>query len=259
MADAIHSVTVERGIDPRTFVLYAYGGGGGLFAASTAVELDIGTIVVPRSPATFSAWGILTSEHREDASTTRVAPLDGSAMPGVLAELGSLRLEVIERLADLGFSPDQVRAEPRADLRFEGQEHTVTVDVDPAWGSGDSDALHDAFVARHRQLYGHGDADALVELVTLRCRGVVPGEELRRPRWTVTTETAPRSERPVFFREAGGVVSTRVFDRESLAVGQAVRGPAIIEEWSSTILVPPEWIAQTDQEGNLVLTHRERP
>ena len=122
-----------------------------------------------------------------------------------------------------------------------------------------ADALHDAFVARHRQLYGHGDADALVELVTLRCRGVVPGEELRRPRWTVTTEIGPRSERPVFFREAGGAISTRVFDRDSLAVGQAVLGPAIIEEWSSTILVPPEWIAQTDQEGNLVLTHQERP
>ena len=259
MADAIHSVTVERGIDPRTFVLYAYGGGGGLFAASTAVELDIGTIVVPRSPATFSAWGILTSEHREDASTTRVAPLDGSAMPGVLAELGSLRLEVIERLAALGFSSDQVRAEPRADLRFEGQEHTVTVDVDPAWGTGDADALHDAFVTRHRQLYGHGDADALVELVTLRCRGVVPGEELPRPRWTVTTEIGPRSERPVLFREAGGAISTQVLDRDSLAVGQAVRGPAIIEEWSSTILVPPGWAAHTDQEGHLVLTRQERP
>jgi N-methylhydantoinase A len=63
----------------------------------------------------------------------------------------------------------------------------------------------------------------------------------------------------VFFREAGEAISTRVFDRDSLAVGQAVRGPAIIEEWSSTILVPPGWIARTDQEGNLVLTRQERP
>ncbi|MET1011711.1 MAG: hypothetical protein ABWY83_04975, partial [Actinomycetota bacterium] len=85
------------------------------------------------------------------------------------------------------------------------------------------------------------------------------GEELRRPRWTVTTEIGPRSERPVFFRETGGTVSTRIFDRESLAVDQAVRGPAIIEEWSSTILVPPQWVAHTDQEGNLVLIRQERP
>ena len=63
MANAIHSMTVERGIDPRGFVLYAYGGGGGLFAAATAAELDIATIVVPREPATFSAWGILASEY----------------------------------------------------------------------------------------------------------------------------------------------------------------------------------------------------
>ena len=72
MANAIHSMTVERGIDPRTFALYAYGGAGGLFAAATATELDIPTIVVPREPATFSAWGILGSEYREDVSTTRV-------------------------------------------------------------------------------------------------------------------------------------------------------------------------------------------
>jgi N-methylhydantoinase A len=132
------------------------------------------------------------------------------------------------------------------------------VDIDPTW-DGDAHALHDAFVARHRQLYGHGDADALVELVTLRCRGVVPGEELRPPRWTVTTGIAPRSERPVFFRESGGAVSTRVFDRESLAVDQPILGPAIIEEWNSTTLVPPGWVAHTDQEGNLVLTRQEPP
>jgi N-methylhydantoinase A len=75
----------------------------------------------------------------------------------------------------------------------------------------------------------------------------------------VTAEIGPRSERPVFFREAGGAISTRVFDRESLAAGQPVRGPAIIEEWSSTTLVPPGWVAHTDQEGNVVLTRQEPP
>lgn len=126
MANAIHSMTVERGIDPRGFTLYAYGGGGGLFAAATAAELDIATIVIPREPATFSAWGILASEYREDASTTRVLRLDDEAMRSATAELGSLGTDVVERLTDLGFASDRVEVERRADLRFEGQEHTVT-------------------------------------------------------------------------------------------------------------------------------------
>ena len=257
MADAIHSMTVERGIDPRTFVLYAYGGGGGLFAAATALELDIGTIVVPRAPANFSAWGILTSEYREDASTTRVLRLDDGAMRTALAELDSLRVEVTERLTDLRFTPDRIRLERRADLRFEGQEHTVTVEVDPAWGPGDADALRAAFVARHRQLYGHGDPEALVELVTVRCRGLVPGEDPRWPAWAVTTTADPRAERPVYFREAGGAVPTRIYDREALAVDQEIVGPSIVEEWTSTTLVPPGWVARVEPHGSLVLTRSE--
>lgn len=257
MANAIHSMTVERGIDPRSFALYAYGGAGGLFAAATATELDIPTIVVPREPATFSAWGILGSEYREDVSTTRVLRLDDEAMRSAVAELGSLAGEVVERLMALGFDGDRVEVERRADLRFEGQEHTVTVDLDPGWGSGDAAALRAAFVARHRQLYGHGDPEAVVQLVTVRCRGTVPREEPQWPGWAVTTDTAPRSERQVFYREAGGAVPTSIYDRDSLAVDQLIVGPAIIEEWTSTSLVPPGWTARTDPIGSLVLSRTD--
>jgi N-methylhydantoinase A len=253
MANAIHSMTVERGIDPRAFTLYAYGGGGGLFATATATELDVDTIVVPREPATFSAWGILASEYREDVSTTRVLRLDDETMRSSVAELGSLGAEVVERLKHLGFASDRVEVQRRADLRFEGQEHTVTVDLDAEWGSGDAAALRAAFVARHRRLYGHGDPEAVVELVTVRCRGVVPAEEPRWPRWTATSDATPRSERPVFFREAGTTVPTAIYDRDSLAVHQPVVGPAVVEEWTSTTLVPPGWVARTEPWGNLVL------
>lgn len=257
MANAIHSMTVERGIDPRTFALYAYGGAGGLFAAATATELDIPTIVVPREPATFSAWGILGSEYREDVSTTRVLRLDDEAMRSAVAELGSLAGEVVDRLTALGFAGERVEVERRADLRFEGQEHTVTVDLDPGWGSGDASALRAGFVARHRQLYGHGDPEAAVQLVTVRCRGTVPGEERQWPGWVVTTDTTPRSRRPVFYREGGGALPTAIYDRDSLAVDQPIVGPAIIEEWTSTTLVPPGWTALTGSSGDLMLTRTD--
>jgi N-methylhydantoinase A len=258
MANAIHSMTVERGIDPRAFALYAYGGGGGLFAVATATELDIDTIVVPREPANFSAWGILASEYREDVSTTRVLRLDDEAMRISVAELGSLGAEVVERLKDLGFAPDRVEVERRADLRFEGQEHTVTVELGSEWGSGDGGATRAAFGARHRRLYGHGDPEAVVELVTVRCRGIVSAEEPRWPSWVVTSDAIRRSERHVFFREAGAVVPTAIYDRDSLAFDQPVLGPAIVEEWTSTTLVPPGWFGRTDPLGNLVLARTER-
>ena len=257
MANAIHSMTVERGIDPRSSVLYAYGGGGGLFAAATAAELDIASVVVPREPATFSAWGILASEYREDASTTRVLLLDDQAMRSAIAELGALGMDVVERLTDLGFASDAIEVERRADLRFHGQEHTVTVELDPNWGAGDAPALRAGFVARHHRLYGHGDPEADVELVTVRCRGVVAAEEPHWPGWDVTDEATPRSTRHVFFRESGGSVPTAIHDRGSLAVDQAVVGPAVVEEQTSTTLVPPGWAARTDRLGNIVLTRTD--
>ena len=180
-------------------------------------------------------------------------------MRSAIAELGSLGTDVVERLRDLGFARDRVEVERRADLRFEGQEHTVDVELDPDWGAGDAAALRAAFVARHRRLYGHGDPDAVVELVTVRCRGLVPADEPRWPRWTVTTDATPRSERPVFFRESGATVPTAIYDRDSLAVDQPVIGPAIVEEWTSTTLVPPGWTARTEPLGNLVLTRTAEP
>ena len=88
MTYAIRGITVERGLDPREFAMLSYGGGGGLFAAAVADELEIPTVVVPRAPANFSAWGILTSDYREDAALTRVLALDH----GTAEELaGSLR------------------------------------------------------------------------------------------------------------------------------------------------------------------------
>jgi N-methylhydantoinase A len=254
MASAIHSMTVERGIDPRAFALYSYGGGGGLFAAAIASELDISTIVVPRAPANFSAWGMLASEYREDTSTTRVRRLDDDAMRQATAELDQLRLEVAARLAMQGFDAGETRYERRAELRFEGQEHTVTVRLDEGWGPGSTADLTQRFIARHRQLYGHGRDDASIELVTVRCRGTVPTGAPVWPAWTVERRAAPRTERDVYFREADGAIRTVVYDRDALAIDQVVSGPALIEEWTSTVIVPPAWTTRTEARGHLILT-----
>lgn len=254
MASAIHVMTVERGSDPRRFALCAYGGGGGLFAAAIADELSVSTVVIPRGAASFSAWGLLTAEHREDASITRVRPLNDDEMPHLLAQADDLVDQVVARLVGLGFPPDPVDVQRLAELRFVGQEHTIAVPIDPERGTQSAASLGARFVERHRQLYGHGALAASKEVVTLRCRATVRTEEPRWPAWPAQEPGSARTERPVYFGDAGGWIATSVFDRDGLAVDQRIDGPAVIEEWSSTTIVPPTWSASTDVEGNLILT-----
>lgn len=258
MTHAIRIVTVERGLDPREFVLLAYGGGGGLFAAATAEELEIPTVVIPRAPANFSAWGILTSDYREDAALTRVRPFVADTVAQVRADLLALADQVVAGLRAYGFGDETIERQYRVDLRFLGQEHTLTVPVDAA-------CLDDAltmlercraqFVATHRRLYGHGSAETPLEIVTVRCRAL--GRVARPPwrEWPHGTPVEARRTRSVYFRQSGGYVPTAVYDRETLVRRQQIAGPAIVEEWTTTIVVPPAWMATVDRLGDIVLEH----
>ena len=136
MSNAIHAMTVERGVDPRAFTLLAYGGAGGFFAATTAEELEIPAVIVPRGPAVFSAWGLLCSDYREDASRTRVQALERLAVPRIVEDLRELRRKVVTELVSHGFAEGQIGVDHRLDLRFEGQEHTIGVPVEGGWLDG---------------------------------------------------------------------------------------------------------------------------
>jgi len=255
MGQAIHVLTVERGVDPRGFSLLSYGGGGGLFAAAIAQELEIPKLLIPRAPANFSAWGILSSDYREDASLTRVRALAPEHCPGIAGDLQTLRRQVVDDLAAHRISEDAVDVSRRLDLRFEGQEHTIEVPIDPTWLPDAPTFLagtRERFVASHRQLYGHGDPDGPIEIVTARCRGVGQVDRPRWPAWKVREPAEPHGRRPVHLGDLG-VVDTPVFDRERLALDQTVPGPAIVEEWTTTIVVPAGWAATTDRMGNLVM------
>jgi N-methylhydantoinase A len=255
MSHAIHAMTVERGLDPRGFTLLAYGGAGGFFAAATAEELEIPRVIVPREPAVFSAWGLLCSDYREDAALTHVRPLEAASVTGIFGDLRALRRRVLDELAAYGFEEGDVEVLHRLDLRFEGQEHTMAVPVDDAWLADPEVFLAESarrFTHLHRQRYGHGDPDGPVEVVHARCRGTAAVDRPRWPAWELREPGEPRTSRPVRFR-GHGTPDTPVFDRDLLALGQRVDGPAIVEEWTTTILVPPAWHATVDGLGDLVL------
>jgi N-methylhydantoinase A len=166
-----------------------------------------------------------------------------------------LRERVVSELDSHGFHEPEVEIAHRLDLRFEGQEHTIGVPVDAAWLGDPEDftaGSRERFTRMHRQLYGHGDPHAPVEVVTARCRGTGAVERPRWPAWDVREPGEPRTKRAVRFAGPGDV-DTPVFDRDRLAVGQTVNGPAIVEEWTTTIVVPPGWHATVDGFGHLNL------
>ncbi len=260
MTYAIRGVTVERGLDPREFALLSYGGGGGLFAVATAEELEVPRVVVPQAPANFSAWGILTSDYREDVALTRVRPLAAEAGAELLDTLRDLSAQASAELEGYGFPGDEVEVLSRADVRFAGQDYTIMVPLERDW-LGDATALlaglRERFVAAHLRLYGHGDPDGPLEVVAGRIRAVGRVARPRWPEWSRAERGDPRARRHVFFRVSGGFVETPIYERDDLACGQRVVGPAVVEEWTTTTVVPPGWALETDRLGNLVLTPAE--
>ena len=255
MANAIRTKTVERGLDPREFVLMAFGGGGGLFGCSVAAELGVQRVIVPSAPANFSAWGILASDYTEDQVRTKVMSFDAKHVPDALTATREIMERAVDGIEDYGFSRDKIERIARFDIRFESQEYTITIDLDPAWESPQAilDGVRRRFVAAHRKLYGHGDLDARLELVSVRCRAIGRVQPPRmRPQSTAPAMKARR--RPVYFPDAGAVVDTEVFSRESLRPNIVSQGPLIIDEWTMTTVVPPGWQAAADDLGNLILT-----
>ena len=256
MTYAIRTLTVERGLDPRDFALCSYGGGGGLFAAEVAEELGISTVVVPAAAANFSAAGILGSDYREDAARTNIQPLIAESVPGVLDTLEELEAHVVQELEGFGFAHDESVIGYRLDVRYLTQDDTITVELDRSW-LGDADTLlrgvRRRFVSQHNRLFGYGEPDEPLEVVTFRARGtgrvVSPGAP--------SPETKPpgrsRATREVWFTRVDRPLDTDIFDRAALAAGQEVSGPAIVEEWNTTTLIPPGWTTRVHDHGHMIL------
>lgn len=256
MANAIRGKTVARGLDPRDFAMLAYGGGGGMFACAVAEELEIPRVIVPVAPANFSAWGLLTSDYVEDEVRTKMTPFDRRHLGDHLEALAQLEATAKAAIAGYGFPASEIELIYRFDLRFRGQEYTITVGVDEPFADGEAvlRETRQKFVAAHRQLYGHGDIAADLEIVSLRCRAI---GRVEPPQIRAIPEP-PRSggtpSRDIYFSQAGGFVACPVVARATLTAGTTVLGPAIIDEWTTTTIVPPRWQASGDSLGNLILT-----
>ena len=262
MIHAIRRVTIERGHDPRDFTLLGYGGGGGLFAASLAREMEIGKTIIPVNPAVFSAWGILNSDFREDVVRTTVMPTAALSVEELLEMFGDLADVAADKLASSGLAAESARFVRALDMRYEGQEHTVKVPLPPAgdFEAGGMPLLQSLFDQLHERMYAHASPGTPTELVNLRLSAIVESGKpsiLEIPRGMGDGDEALKGDRRVYFRDERDAVPCPVYDRERLGAGDAFRGPAIVEEWNATAIVHPGQRLGVDDYGNLIITEEE--
>jgi N-methylhydantoinase A len=245
MAGAIRLVTVQRGHDPRELTLVAFGGAGPAHACRLAAETGVSRVVVPPSPGTFSALGLLVTDLKHDYATTlvrRLDQLDGDGIDRAFAELEASGRAALWRD---GVAAAAMTFERRVDLRYVGQGFELSV----PWGA----ELVARFHAEHDRAYGHSAPEEPVELVNLRLTAIGRIAKPRRREAAPAEVVEPRTVRPVYFAEAGGFVDCPVYDRYRLGAGVVLAGPTIVEELDSTTVVHPGFRAGIDRYGDLVL------
>ncbi|MFC6719445.1 hydantoinase/oxoprolinase family protein [Natrialbaceae archaeon GCM10025810] len=245
MTRTIRSVTVERGHDPRSFALVAFGGAGPMHAAALAEALEVDRVVVPRPGGVLSAFGLLAADESYDAARTVGVPLE-EAEPADLEDVyDGLVADVIDEASD----PEAARVERAADCRYAGQSFELTVPVDERF---DAESVAERFHEAHERSYGY-ELDEAIEVVTLRATATVPGAEP-----TVRHDgrgDARIGTRDAYFPETGEKpLETAVYDRDALGAGATVSGPAILEQAESTTVVPPAWTGEVLADGTLVMT-----
>ncbi len=252
MALAMRQMTIERGYDPREFSFVCFGGGGGLFVAALFEELEMKEAIVPPNPAIFSAWGLLNADYREDFNQTMVLPLSRMSGTALAAAYAKIQSDDQTKPND---SAQKTTIQRFADCRYQGQEHTVTVPVlDSDLTADDLTPLKKRFDEVHQHAYAHSLPDHSAEIVNLRLRvlGVTPKPQLKKiPAATDSVDNAQKGSRTVYF--SSGPAVCPVYDRAQLQDGHTFTGPAIVEEWTSTILIRPSQTAKVDHIGNLIV------
>lgn len=249
----IRQVTTTRGRDPSNYTMVAFGGAGGLFATEVADFLNISTILSPPNPGNLCALGLHVSDVRRDYIRTMVRCQSSADEAEILAGWDELASQGTADIEAEGISRDRIRLVHVADMRYLGEGHEVQV-VIPADLPDDQMVgfAWQKFHKVHDETFGfHYEGEQDVEIVNLRVQAI--GEQYR-PQIRVDKGPAspaePMATRPTYW---DSWVESPIFDRAGLQSGQVISGPAIIEEYGSTIVVPVNWSATRDEYGNLIM------
>jgi N-methylhydantoinase A len=258
MANAARVHAVERGRDARNFPLFAFGGAGPVHAYRVAEKLGVTELIAPFGAGVGSTIGMLAAPLAFDFVRTAAARLDALDWALIADLLDGMEREGRELLARAGLPPDLIQVERAVDMRLIGQAHEITVELPgPALRPGDEDRLERAFESAYTSLYGRTPPSVPIEVVSWRVRvaGPRPEPRLAAERARAAGD-ARKGERSAYFPELGGFGPTTVYDRYHLVPGAELRGPAIVEERESTVVVGPGARARVDALLNLIVELR---
>lgn len=247
----------ERGLDLRNFTMVAFGGAGPLHAAFIAGDLHVPRVIVPRGAGTASALGLLVADVEFNLKQTHVTRLD----PAVLDEVNNIYKSLLEEgrslIDDAGSEIGTVEVERSVDMRYEGQEHELTVPVpDKSLTLATLDRITTRFQETYKETYGYSDSEAPIEALTWKVtvRGLTPSPSVSGDAATEgDAADARKGTRKAYFEQTDGFTPTVIYDRADLTPGATLSGPAIVEEVNSTTVVPPGDSLTVDGHRNLVI------
>ena len=252
---ALRAVSTERGRDPREFVLMAFGGSGPIHAARLAKELLIRQIIVPPLPGLFSTLGLLFSgvEHHD----VRSCLLSGETLnPRALEQIKvKMQRNMLAQFETEGYPADQVTLSCSVDIRFKGQASEIRIAVtDESFTETTVQTLYTTFETEHERLYGHrSDPDNPVEVVAVRLigqAGIRGQQDVLNPAERLGARALSRE---AYFGASWGTIDTPVISRHGLKA-EGTTGPLLIDEYDSTIVVPPDYRGYLDNEGNILMS-----
>ncbi len=260
MVNGIRRVSVERGFDPRDFVLVGAGGATAAHITSLAREIGVETIILPKLASGLCAFGQIISDVKYNYMATAPARLDNDESYKRIDRLfKSIEAKGVKHLTSDGFAKDTIEVRRSLDMRYVGQVHECTVDIDTFDINAKTiDRIKDAFHRRHEELYTYSERHSTVEVVNIEATiyGLIDKPKLPTLKKGKALQDAVKEHRKAIFSALGKTVRTPVYDGSALGAGAVIEGPAIIEEITTTIVIEPEWVAKLHGSGSYVIARK---
>ena len=249
MADAIRTITVKEGIDPREFSLVAFGGAGSMHAVWLAQELEINEIIVPNDPGTFSAWGMLQTDIRRDLTVNFYQNFQSLEKEKLLENFNKLKDEAITLLKSENVIENDMSFSLTADMRYIGQEYYVNVDINEPFNLNE---INNNFHKTYEKQYGHSTPEGPSEFINLRLIATGKIKKTDSVKSIEVDKTIKDSKRKIIFNQKE--YETKIYARQNIKINESFQGPAVIEESTATTVIPPNYSIVKDEFGNIIIT-----
>lgn len=256
MLNALKLISVRKGYNPEEFTLVAFGGGGPLHAAELAKNLGVKKIIIPYAASVFSAWGMVMSDARKDYIQTYLENIDNLNFMKINAKWDELKEKSIQEFEESNLNHLKINYEKHIDLRYKGQEHSVKMKIDDLnWDLEFTKKIKKRFNELHEFTYSFKLDNTDIELVNIHLTAIGETEDIIIPKLEKKPkllEDTLKEIREVYFENVGWI-NTKIYNRDLLNSGHEIKGPAIIEEKTSSTIILKNQTARIDEYGNIII------